>query len=356
MISKHRFKKKRIENGKRKVGKKSIRPCLLILALLLVIPLILLRGEQWLKRFLIYMSHASWGRQIASSLPLAKKVSRRFVAGETIDDAMAAALAINNRGMTVTLDYLGESVIEAKEAELARDEILRLFDQIYSLKLDANVSVKLTQLGLRIDPGLALKNLGQILAKASTYNNRVRIDMEESDLVDATLDLYRVLRDESGFDNVGIVIQSYLYRSDVDVLKLISEGAWIRLCKGAYAEPAEVAYPNKADTDSSYIKLTKMMLSSEARLNGVYLGIATHDEKMINSSLQYIREQRIQQNEFEFQMLFGIRRDLQDDLTRQGYQVRIYVPYGTAWYPYLVRRLAERPANLWFFASNLFKR
>jgi proline dehydrogenase len=302
------------------------------------------------------MSHATWGRQIASSLPLAKKVARRFVAGETIDDAMAAALAINNRGMTVTLDYLGERVTEAKEAELARDEILGLLDQINNLKLDANVSVKLTQLGLRIDPGLALKNLGQILARASTYNNRVRIDMEESDLVDATLDLYRVLRDESGFDNVGVVIQSYLYRSDVDVQQLISEGAWIRLCKGAYAEPAEVAYPEKADTDSSYINLTKMMLSSEARQNGVYLGIATHDEKMIHSSLQYIGEQGIQTNEFEFQMLFGIRRDLQDDLTRQGYQVRIYVPYGTAWYPYLVRRLAERPANLWFFASNLFKR
>jgi proline dehydrogenase len=340
----------------RKVGNKSIIPYLLVLALLLVIPLLILRGEQWLKRFLIYMSHASWGRQIASSLPLAKIVARRFVAGETIDEAMAAALVINNRGMTVTLDYLGESVTEAKEAELARDEILRILDQINNLKLDANVSVKLTQLGLRIDPGLALKNLEQILARASSYNNRVRIDMEESDLVDATLDLYRVLRDESGFDNVGVVIQSYLFRSDVDVQQLISEGAWIRLCKGAYAEPAEVAYPDKADTDSSYIKLTRMMLSSKARQNGVYLGIATHDEKMIHSTLQYTREKGIQANEFEFQLLFGIRRNLQDDLSRQGYQVRIYVPYGTAWYPYLVRRLAERPANLWFFVSNLFKR
>jgi proline dehydrogenase len=340
----------------RKVGKINIIPYLLVLALLLIIPLLILRGEQWLKRFLIYMSHASWGRQIAGSLPLAKKVARRFVAGETIDEAMAAALVINNRGMSVTLDYLGESVTEAEEAELARDEILRLLDQISSLKLDANVSVKLTQLGLRIDPGLALKNLEQILTRASTYNNRVRIDMEESDLVDATLDLYRVLRDESGFDNVGVVIQSYLFRSDADVQRLISEGAWIRLCKGAYAEPAEVAYPDKADTDSSYIKLTRMMLSSEARQNGVFLGIATHDEKMIDSTLQYTREQGIQTNEFEFQLLFGIRRNLQDDLSRQGYQVRIYVPYGTAWYPYLVRRLAERPANLWFFVSNFLKR
>jgi proline dehydrogenase len=339
-----------------KVGKKNYRPYLLVLALLLVIPLLILRGEQWLKRFLIYMSHASWGRHIASSLPPAKKVARRFVAGETIDEAMAAALAINNRGMTVTLDYLGESVTEAEEAELAQDEILKLLDQINSLQLGANVSVKLTQLGLRIDPELALKNLGRILARAASYNNRVRIDMEESDLVDATLDIYRGLRDESCFDNVGVVIQSYLYRSEVDVQQLISEGAWIRLCKGAYAEPAEVAYPEKTDTDSSYNKLTRMMLSPEARQNGVYLGIATHDEKMIQSALQYIREQGIQTDEFEFQMLFGIRRDLQDELTRQGYRVRIYVPYGTAWYPYLVRRLAERPANLWFFVSNLLKR
>ena len=340
----------------RKVGKLSIKHYLLVLALLLVILLSILRGEQWLKRILIYLSHASWVRQIATSLPLAKKVSRRFVAGETIDEAMATALAINNRGMTVSLDYLGESVTDAEESELARDEILRLLDHISSLKLDANVSVKLTQLGLRIDPGLALKNLGEILERASNYNNRVRIDMEESELVDATLDIYRVLRDESGFDNVGVVIQSYLYRSDEDVQQLISEGAWIRLCKGAYAEPAEIAYPDKADTDSSYIKLTEMMLSSEARQNGVYLGIATHDEKMIHSTLEYTREQGIQTDEFEFQMLFGIRRNLQDDLTRQGYQVRIYVPYGTAWYPYLVRRLAERPANMWFFVSNLLKR
>ena len=326
-----------------------------ILVLLFAIPILILNGAAWLKRFLIYMSHATWGRQIASTLPLAQKVARRFVAGETIDEAMAAALAINKRRMSVTLDYLGESVSEAEEARMARDEILNLLDKIDSLKLDANVSVKLTQLGLRIDPALALENMELIMERAASYNNRIRIDMEESDLVDRTLHLYRTLRDEKNYDNAGVVIQSYLYRSEKDVQQLISEGAWIRRCKGAYAEPPEAAFPDKSDTDASYLNLTKEMLSPEARANGVYLGIATHDERMINGSLKYIQEQGIQPNEFEFQMLYGIRRDIQDNLSRRGYQVRIYVPYGAAWYPYLVRRLAERPANLWFFVSNLFK-
>ena len=342
--------------AERKEEGRRIWAYLSILGILLAIPIIIWNGERWLKRFLIYLSYASWARQIASSLPLAKKVSRRFVAGETINEAMEASRTINNRGMTVTLDYLGESVSEAKEARSARDEIISLLDKIYSLELDANVSVKLTQLGLRIDPGLALENMQQIMSKAAAYNNRIRIDMEESDLVDITLDLYRTLRVENNFDNVGIVIQSYLYRSEQDVRRLISEGAWIRICKGAYAEPPETAFADKDETDSSYLDLTRMMLSPEARKNGVYLGIATHDEKMIDGALQYIRDQGIRTNEFEFQMLYGIRRLLQEKLTRQGYQVRIYVPYGAAWYPYLVRRLAERPANLWFFASNLFKK
>ncbi len=341
--------------AERKEEGRRIWAYLSILGILLAIPILILNGEQWLKRFLIYLSQASWGRGAARSLPLAKKVAQRFVAGESIDEAMAASRVINNHGMSVTLDYLGESVTEPEEARSARDEILSLFDQIDRLKLDANVSIKLTQLGLRIDPGLALDNMQQIMSRAASYNNRVRIDMEESDLVDSTLDIYRILKYENKFDNVGIVIQSYLYRSEQDVRRLISEGAWIRLCKGAYAEPPEAAFADKDDTDSSYLNLTRMMLSPEARENGVYLGIATHDEKMINGALQYIRDQEIQTNEFEFQMLYGIRRGLQVELIRKGYQVRIYVPYGAAWYPYLVRRLAERPANLWFFVSNLFK-
>jgi proline dehydrogenase len=179
--------------------------------------------------------------------------------------------------------------------------------------------------------------------------------MEESQVLDATLDIYRTVRDKDGFDNVGIVIQSYLYRSEEDIRQLVDEGAWVRLCKGAYAEPPDVAFPKKADTDENYIKLAKMMLSEKARKNGVYVGLATHDEDMINAAIQYVRENNISPDAFEFQMLFGIRRELQEALVRQGYRLRIYVPYGTAWYPYFIRRLAERPANLWFFISNYFR-
>jgi len=321
-----------------------------------VIILTITKGEQWLRRFLIYLSHAVWARQLVSSLPIAKQVARRFVAGETIGEAMNAASKLNKQGMDVTLDYLGESVTDAQEAEAARDEIVRLLEQIYLLELDANVSVKLTQLGLRIDKKIALDNMRLILERALLYENKVRIDMEESDLVDNTLDLFRTLRDQDGYNNVGVVIQSYLFRSESDVRQLIKEGAWVRLCKGAYAEPTNIAFPDKADTDESYVELTKLLLSPEAQDKGVYLGIATHDEKMIDAALRYANSQEISKKKYEFQMLYGIQRDLQASLVGQGYQVRIYVPYGTAWYPYLVRRLAERPANLWFFVSNFFKR
>jgi proline dehydrogenase len=179
--------------------------------------------------------------------------------------------------------------------------------------------------------------------------------MEESQVVDATLDIYHTVRDEDGFDNVGVVIQAYLYRSEDDIRRLIEEGAWVRLCKGAYAEPPEVAFPAKADTDANFIKLTQMMLSERARQNGMYIGIATHDEDMINAAIQFVWQNKVPLDTFEFQMLYGIRRELQEALVQQGYQLRIYVPYGTAWYPYFVRRLAERPANLWFFISNFFR-
>ncbi len=315
-----------------------------------------LYGERWLRLILIYLSHAGWARQLISGLPIARRVARRFVAGETIDEAMAATQALNARELMVTLDYLGESVTDEAVANDCRDEILGILDRIEAAGLDANVSVKLSQLGLRIHPDIALENMRQILERAQRYDNRVRIDMEESELVDKTLDIYRTLRDEMGYPNVGVVIQSYLYRSERDVTRLIDEGAWVRLCKGAYAEPPEIAFSHKADTDANYVKLTQMMLGEEARANGVYLGIATHDEDMINAALDFAESQGISPDEYEFQMLYGIRRDLQDSLVSQGYRVRTYVPYGTAWYPYFVRRLAERPANMWFFISNLFKR
>jgi proline dehydrogenase len=183
----------------------------------------------------------------------------------------------------------------------------------------------------------------------------VRIDMEDSPLVDTTLEIYRTLRDADGLSNVGVVIQAYLHRSEADVRRLVEEGGWVRLCKGAYAEPADVAFANKADTDANFVKLTQMMLSDEARANGVYLGVATHDEKMIQATIDYANAHQIPPTTYEFQMLYGIRRELQESLVQRGYRMRIYVPYGAAWYPYFVRRLAERPANLWFFISNFFR-
>ncbi|MFL7840464.1 MAG: proline dehydrogenase family protein [Candidatus Promineifilaceae bacterium] len=312
-------------------------------------------GETWLRRILLYLSTAVWARNLVSAFPLAKRVSERFVAGETIDDVIRVAQSLNERGMHVTLDYLGESVSTIDEANAARDEILRLLDRINQEKPDATVSVKLSQLGLKLHPDQTYKNIRAIVARAKEYNNRVRIDMEDSSVVDITLDIFRRLREEDKFDNVGIVVQSYLYRTEEDVKELIESGANVRLCKGAYMEPAEVAYPLKKDVDDNYVRLTRMMLDDGARQNGVYLGVATHDEQIIRAAKDYSQAKGIRPDEFEFQMLYGIRRELQDDLVAQGYQVRIYVPYGTAWYPYFVRRLAERPANLWFFLSNLLR-
>lgn len=312
-------------------------------------------GERWLRALLLYLSTAVWARESISSLPVAKRVAGRFVAGETQADAIATAELLNQKGMLVTMDYLGESVTTADEAIAARDEILRLLDCIHESGVQANVSVKLSQLGLKLDTLLALNNTRTILSRARQYQNKIRLDMEESALVDTTLELYRRLRDEDGFENVGVVMQAYLYRTEQDVRWLIEEGAWVRLCKGAYAEPDEVAFPLKADTDANFIRLMRMLLSGEARQNGVYLGVATHDEKMIAATMAYVQEKAIRADEFEFQMLFGIRRELQERIVAQGYRMRIYVPYGMAWYPYFVRRLAERPANLWFFMSNFFR-
>ena len=327
----------------------------LLLGFILLTVLIYQFGDRWLRNLLIYLSQAAWARNMVSQFSLAQKVAYRFVAGETAREVITASQALNEQGMLVTIDYLGESVTDSAEAVASKDEILKLLDRIDASGVQANVSVKLSQLGLKINPTLALDNMRQILQHASTYQNRVRIDMEESQVVDTTLEIYRTLRDREGLDNVGVVIQAYLYRSEADVGRLIDEGAWVRLCKGAYAEPPEVAFPVKADTDANYIKLTQMMLAENARQNGVYLGIATHDKNMIDAAIQYSQRQNIPADAFEFQMLYGIRRELQEWLVQQGYRLRIYVPYGTAWYPYFVRRLAERPANLWFFVSNLFR-
>ena len=313
-------------------------------------------GGTWLHRILLYLSTAVWARRIVTDLPPARAVAKRFVAGENRAEALATAKELNDKRMLVALDFLGESVTNIEEANAARDEIKNLFAAIDEAGIEAYVSVKLSQLGLRIDPELALDNMRQLLTEAKKFNKRVRIDMEETAVTDITLSIYRQLRHTHGFDNVGIVIQAYLYRTEADAQQLIDEGAWVRLCKGAYAEPATLAFPQKADTDANYVKLTKHMLSQEARQNGVQLAIASHDEAMIQAAIDYAQANTIPSNAYEFQMLYGIRRDLQEKLVRDGYQMRIYVPYGSAWYPYFMRRLAERPANLWFFVSNLLKR
>lgn len=312
-------------------------------------------GESWLRGGLLYLSNAGWARSVVTDTDLAWRVASRFVAGTTKDEAAVVAADLNRRGLKVTLDYLGESVNRPEDATDARDEILSLVDMIHAKQLDSGVSLKLSQLGLLLDESLAADSLCQIVQRAAEKDMFVRIDMEDSPTVDTTLRLQDSLRHEHGLTNVGVVIQAYLYRSEADVARLLQDGVSIRLCKGAYAEPPEVAFPVKADTDANYLNLSRIMLGEEARRRGARPAFATHDEAMVNGVIDYTQKHGIGVDEFEFQMLYGIRRELQERLVAQGYNVRIYVPYGAAWYPYFMRRLAERPANLKFFASNLVR-
>lgn len=331
-------------------------PIFLVLAFLLLALLFYLFAERWLRALLLYLSGAGWARSIVTSFPPAWYVASRFVAGEAISDAIQTSRELNARGMATTMDFLGESVTERAEAVAACGEILNLLDEIDAARIEAGVSVKLSQLGVNIDDELALTNMRAIMARARSHGIFVRIDMEESQLVDTTLRIFRLLRHEDGYDNVGVVIQAYLYRSEADVRELVTDGATVRLCKGAYMEPPNVAYPDKDDTDDNFVRLMKILLSDEARVNGVYPAIATHDEAMIDATIEYAERHNVRRDMFEFQLLFGVRRELQQTLVDDGFRVRIYVPYGTAWYPYFMRRLAERPANLWFFLSNLIRR
>jgi proline dehydrogenase len=312
-------------------------------------------GETWARHLLLYLSRAPWARTLVTDLPVGRRVAMRFVAGGDREAAVAATRSLNQSGLMVTLDYLGESCTSAQEAAIARNEVLILLDCIADSRLDANVSVKLSQLGLKISEALAEDNLRQIARRAAEHDIFVRVDMEDTPTTDATLRIVRDLRYQEGLKNLGVVIQSYLYRSEADVAQLIDEGVRVRLCKGAYAEPADVAFPDKADTDANYVKLSRMLLSDKARAGGVYPAMATHDPRIIDDIKAYVQANRIPRDSFEFQMLYGIRRDLQDALVAEGYRVRVYVPYGTAWYPYFMRRLAERPANVWFFVSNFFR-
>ena len=313
-------------------------------------------GERWLRSLILYLSTAVWARQFATNFPPAWQVASRFIAGETSQDAIRASQEVNQTGMSVTLNYLGESVATAEDAAVAREAIIQLLQQIYQSGVNASVSIKPTQLGLHLHQDIVHKNLQLVLTAAEKYDTRIRIDMEDSSVIDTTLDMYRGLRDEDGFGHrVGIVIQAYLYRTEADIQALAQEGAWVRLCKGAYKEPSEVAFPLKADTDANFINMVTLMLSEEALQRGMYPCFATHDEVIIRHIMQYARQQQIEKDSFEFQMLYGVRRDLQQEVSELGYRVRVYIPFGTTWYPYFMRRLAERPANLWFFLSNFLK-
>ena len=277
-----------------------------------------------------------------------RRMARRFVAGESLDDAVAAARSCNEAGMTVSMDYLGENAATTADAERARDAYLEVFDRIAREKLSANVSCKLTQLGLDLSFEFCERLVESIAERAASYENFLRVDMEGSAYTQRTIELVKRVRMST--PAIGTVIQSYLFRSEYDVPDLLAYGCRIRLCKGAYQEPPEIAFPSKANVDRNYIKLMQLLLTS-----GIYHGIGTHDPRMIAATIRFAAERHIAKDQFEFQMLYGIRTDLQRQLIRDGYRLRIYIPFGKDWFPYFMRRLAERPANLAFFAKNLFR-
>jgi len=299
---------------------------------------------------LIYLSRQEGLKEFAARFSLFRRLTTRFIAGENIDEAVAAIREINARGGSASFDHLNESVGSVAETEAEVREYLDVLARIDETGIDSNISIKLTQFGLKLDPELAYRNARRIVADAARRGIFVRVDMEGSSGTQATIDLFKRLRAEFGLNDVGIVVQSYLYRTMDDVRDLLKIPARIRLCKGAYNEPPEVAFPEKKAVDDNYVGVMQALLSS-----GVYHGIATHDPKMIDATVEFAQREGIVKEAFEFQMLYGIRRDLQEQLARDGYRLRVYVPYGKHWYPYFMRRLAERPANIWFVLKNLLK-
>src|SRR6266576_460623 len=299
---------------------------------------------------LIYLSRQEWLKEFATKLGLFKRLTTRFIAGETIDEAVAAIRDLNAHGCAASFDHLNESVGSVAETEAEVLEYLDVLARIDETGIDSNVSIKLTQFGLEIDPELAYRNARQVVEDAVRRGNFVRIDMEGSSVTQATIDVFTRLRSEFGLNDVGIVLQSYLRRTMDDARELLKIPARIRLCKGAYDEPASVAFPDKKVVDDNYVSVMKLLLAS-----GTYHGIATHDPKMIDATIEFAQREGIAKDAFEFQMLYGIRRDLQEQLARDGYGMRVYVPYGKHWYPYFMRRLAERPANIWFVLKNFLK-
>jgi proline dehydrogenase len=318
-----------------------------------------------LRAILLYLSSAVWARRIVSSWGISQLVASRFVAGDTLDEAVSTIRELNEAGMNTTVDHLGENVSTPEDAGRAAEAYLGLLDRIQEEKLHSSISLKLTQLGLLLDFELCARNLQRIVERAQSYGNFVRIDMEHSAILEDTLKIYERVR-QTGAKNVGVVIQSYLYRSDEDVERLAEDGIPVRLVKGAYDEPAKIAYPRKEDVDKAFDRETELLMKGALKHGSVPISsdgrtpplpaIATHDHIRIEFACKTAEAAGLPKACLEFQLLHGIRTELQKTLLKDGYPVRIYVPYGTEWYPYFMRRLAERPANLWFFVSNFFRR
>ncbi len=304
--------------------------------------------EKLLRRFLLFLSGSEAARWMAVRFPLTRRVSRRFVAGETLDDAIAVTRELSNDGFYVSLDLLGENVDGLGEANAATEEVLQAVDALTAENLVSNISVKLTMLGLDESPEVAKENLRRILGATQGTDIVVRVDMEGSDYTETTLSIVSELRRE--FPNIATVLQAYMLRTIDDVGRLNRQNVPVRICKGAYAEPPEVAFQEKAAVDEAYLRAAEELLT-----NGRYPAIATHDEKMIQGVLEIVSRLGLGPEDFEFQMLYGIRQDRQRQLLQEGWRLRVYVPYGESWYPYFMRRLAERPANLWFLVTALLR-
>ena len=317
-----------------------------------------------LRSFFIYLSKAAWAQNLITNWSFAWRTASRFIAGTKLSEAIQVVRDLNAKGINATLDHLGEHTNTPEEAQQATDDIFATLDALGAdATVRGNVSIKLTQIGLGLDENLCAENLERILARAKQNNTFVRVDIEDTPYTDKTINLYYLMH-EKGYTNVGMAVQSYLYRAEADTRRLTQDKTTIRLVKGAYKEPPETAFPRKADVDANYDLLTKILidasltfqttLSSDGRIPPIP-AIASHDEKRIEFARQYAEKVGLPKNGLEFQMLYGIRRDLQEKLVKEGYPVRVYVPFGTHWYPYFMRRLAERPANIWFFISNFFK-
>jgi proline dehydrogenase len=301
-----------------------------------------------MRTFFLFLSRQKQLRKWMETSRWARRLSARFVAGDNLPEALATCQRINSEGIAVTLDHLGENVTSLEEAAASRDAYLQALAEIDRLKIDGNVSLKLTQFGMDLSLAECTANVDALVRQAAALGSFVRVDMESSEYTDRTLDLVLALHDR--YKATGTVIQAYLCRSRKDVEMLCARGIRVRLCKGAYLEPATVAFQSKADVDRNFVELMNLLLES-----GVYPAIATHDEKIVEQTKRFVESRKIARDSFEFQMLYGIRRDIQRRLVKEGYRLRLYVPYGQAWYPYFMRRLAERPANVFFLARNLLR-